>query len=395
MAREQDSIETELHNRLRQQEAVAELGLFALKSTALDELLNKAVRTISGILDTELCKVLEFQADGKALVLRAGVGWDAGLVGQATVGADRDSQAGYTVLVNAPVIVADLNTETRFTGPALLTNHGVVSGLSVVIHGDQHPFGVLGTHTRQRRVFSKDDASFVQSVANVLAGFIQRRRVETQYRQLVESVEDFALLTLDRSGRVITWNRGAERLSGFTAAEMIGQSITSLYDPEEAASGKPAQDLAEAAASGKIEHEGWRRRCDGSRFLASCLTVALKDETGKLCGYSRIVRDVTAQRREEESLRSIVGHSVDAIFTINEQGIIQSSGGAVQKIFDHCCCDLVGQNISILMPSPQQGEHDSYLRNYLRTGVAKIIGSVREVTAARKDGPAIPLDLVV
>lgn len=395
MSHGQGRIEIELHNRLRQQEAVAELGLFALKSADLQELLKNVVQTVARVLDTELCKVLELQPDGKSLLLRAGVGWKEGLVGHATVATEVDSQAGFTLLSNEPVIVADLQTESRFRGPSLLQEHGVVSGLSVVIHGDKWPFGVLGAHTRQARAFSRDDASFVQSVANILGGFIERRRVHMLYRQLVESVEDYAILTLNPAGLVTTWNIGAERLSGFRSDQMIGRPVASFYPPDEAAAGKPEQELTEAVAQGRIEHEGWRLRHDGTRFFARCSTIALKDERGILCGFSRVVRDITAQRREEESLRSVVDHSVDAIFTIDEQGLIQSCGGAVQRIFGHCCCDLVGQNINLLMPEPLRNEHGGYLRNYLRTGFARIMGSVREVTGIRKDGVPIPLEIVI
>lgn len=384
-----------LRGRLRQQQAVAELGLFAFKTDDLDALLHKSVETVGIVLDNEYCKVLELQPDGDSLLLRAGIGWHEGVVGHAIVPSGPGSQAGYTLLSDQPVIVADLRTETRFTGPQLLFDHGIVSGVSVVIPGAERPFGVLGTHTRQRRDFSQDDVNFLQSVANMLASFVERRRIETQYRQLVESIEDYAIVTLDPRGAVKTWNRGAERMTGFQAADVIGQSIAFFYPPEEVASGRPAQDLADALKKGKTEHEGWRLRHDGSRLLANCITIPLKDRAGKTYGFSSVVRDITATRREEESLRSVVNHSVDAIFTIDERGIIQSCGGAVQSIFGYSCSEVIGKSVNMLMPEPVRSQHDNYLMNYLRTGISKIIGTVREVVGVRKDSSLVPLELAV
>jgi two-component system nitrate/nitrite response regulator NarL len=106
------------------------------------------------------------------------VGWEEGLVGNATVGAGNDSQAGYTLLSEEPVIVEDLGAEQRFSGPPLLHEHGVVSGMSVIIHGRDGPFGVLGVHTKNRRRFTEDDVNFLQTVANVLCTAIERKETE-------------------------------------------------------------------------------------------------------------------------------------------------------------------------------------------------------------------------
>jgi len=175
----------------------------------------------------------------------------------------------------------------------------------------------------------------------------------------------------------------------------MGRSFSSFYTPEDVAQGKPAQELRETADTGRSCHEGWRVRKDGSRFLARCHTFAIRCEWGKLVGFARVCQDVTAQRREQVSLRSVVDHSVDVIFTIDQHGTIQSCGGPVQKMFGHKCSDLVGRNISVIMPEPLRSEHDSYLASYLRTGVAGIMGTVREVTGLRSDGSAVPLEIVV
>lgn len=177
------SVEESLAVRARQQAAVAELGIYALKTNDLQAVMNRSVQVVATMLETELTKVLELEATGE-LRLCAGIGWREELLGRARVGAGLDSQAGYTLSSREPVIVHDLRAESRFSGPPLLHEHGVVSGLSVIIHGGDGAlaWGVFGAHTRRRRTFSQDDVSFVQSVANVLASAIGRRRAEEQLR---------------------------------------------------------------------------------------------------------------------------------------------------------------------------------------------------------------------
>ena len=114
--------------------------------------------------------MLQFVENPDLLELKAGVGWQPGLVGEAKVGIDRDSQAGYTLTVNETVIVTDLDTETRFSGPPLLRQHKVRSGMSVVIAGTgRQAFGVLGVHVPHLRQFNEADANFLQAVANVIS----------------------------------------------------------------------------------------------------------------------------------------------------------------------------------------------------------------------------------
>ena len=175
--------EEELHARARQQAAVVQLGHKALSGVSMPVLMDEAVNLVGQTLNVEFCKVLELLPDGDALLLRAGVGWKKGLVGKATVPTAVKSQAGYTLLSSGPVVVEDLCTETRFSGPPLLKDHDVVSGLSVMIHGQKQPFGVLGAHTTRHRRFTPGDANFVQAVANVLADAIERRRADDALRE--------------------------------------------------------------------------------------------------------------------------------------------------------------------------------------------------------------------
>lgn len=184
--------EADLRNRAHQQAVVAELGQQALASTELTALMDKAVAAVAGVLAVEYCKVLELLPDGKVMLLRAGVGWKEGLVGTATVQTGVESQAGFTLMSQEPVVVEDLRFERRFSGPPLLHDHHVVSGLSVLIGNPEKPYGVLGAHTTRKRHFTSDDVNFLQAVANLLAAAVNRTRAEEEIVRGSERMKVFA-----------------------------------------------------------------------------------------------------------------------------------------------------------------------------------------------------------
>jgi PAS domain S-box-containing protein len=175
--------ERDLRRRVEQQAVVTRLGKRALGDPPLDELMAEAARLVSEALEADFCKVLDLDEEGEELLLRQGIGWRDGLVGTETVSAHADdSQAAYTLSTNEPVVVADLETETRFSGPDLLTSHGVASGISTVIGPEDDPWGILGVHDTDERTFTEQDVNFIQSVANVLGTAIRRYQDEQELR---------------------------------------------------------------------------------------------------------------------------------------------------------------------------------------------------------------------
>jgi PAS domain S-box-containing protein len=169
-----------LDARARQHNAVAELSQRALEGRDLASLLSDAVSLVPRILGVEFCKILELLPSGAGLLLRAGAGWREGCVGHARLPIGVESHGGFTLLSSSPVIVEDFQTETRFSAPPLFLEHGIRSGISVIIHGRGKPYGVLGAHSVKQRKFSGDDVHFLQSVANVLAAVIERRELEEE-----------------------------------------------------------------------------------------------------------------------------------------------------------------------------------------------------------------------
>ncbi len=186
---ERNRMESELEMRVRQQDVIAYLGHKALAGKNSLEFMNEVVIKVAETLNNEYCKILKLLPDEKQLLLLTGVGWKDKIVGHTKIHTGIDTQAGYTLNSNKPVIVDDLKTEKRFTGHQLLHDHNVVSGLSIVIKGQDGPWGTLSTHTTKRITFSKDDVNFLHSVANLLASTLARRKSEEQLIEKTNEVE--------------------------------------------------------------------------------------------------------------------------------------------------------------------------------------------------------------
>jgi two-component system, LuxR family, sensor kinase FixL len=217
---------------------------------------------------------------------------------------------------------------------------------------------------------------------------------------IVESSDD-AIIGKDLDGRILTWNRGAERLYGYTAEEVTGRSIELLF-PEDRLD-ELDEILARSRSGQRVQHhETVRRRKDGQLVDISLTVSPISDATGRIVGASTIARDITARKRAELALRaseqrwrSVVESAVDGIVVIDARGHIEAFNPAAERLFGYREQEVVGQNVNVLMPAPYHEEHDGYLARYLATGVQRIIGIGREVTGRRRDGSTFPLHLSV
>jgi PAS domain S-box-containing protein len=138
------------------------------------------------------------------------------------------------------------------------------------------------------------------------------RESEERFRLLVESCKDYAIFRLDTEGRVATWNKGAERIKGYRAGEIVGHHFSRFYLPEEVRAGKPARELEVAAAEGRFEDEGFRVRKDGTLFWANVVITALRDEAGALQGFGKVTRDLTERKRGEERAQKLAAEQAAA-----------------------------------------------------------------------------------
>ncbi|MGB6200556.1 MAG: PAS domain S-box protein [Candidatus Acidiferrales bacterium] len=157
--------------------------------------------------------------------------------------------------------------------------------------------GLLTEDERTRAIARLEQKTHALEVKSAL------QRSEERFQLLVESVQDYAIFMLDPDGRVATWNAGAERIKGYADSEIIGEHFSIFYPQEDIDSRKPQRELEIAVSEGRCEDEGWRLRKDGSRFWANVIITALRDETGKICGFSKVTRDFTERMQAHESLR--------------------------------------------------------------------------------------------
>jgi two-component sensor histidine kinase len=175
-----------LRLRVRQQEILADYGVMALKGTPFQELLDHAARLVVEGLRAEFAKVLKYLPDENRFLVSAGVGWGPDVVGQATLGADLASPAGYALRTGKPVISNHLENEERFRTPELLVQYGIRRAMNVILQGDGTPYGVLEVDSRSEGEFTQSDIVFLQGVANILGMAIERQRIEGNLRQALD-----------------------------------------------------------------------------------------------------------------------------------------------------------------------------------------------------------------
>ena len=235
------SLETELRSRIRQQEALAQLGERALAEPDLERLLNDAVSTVAVTLSVDFVKVLELLPGNTELVLRAGFGWNKDLVGSILTTTSANSYARYTLDSAVPVATDDYAQEKRFEIASYLKDHKCVSGLSVVIAGrDGRAYGILGVCALLKRTFGEHDQSFLASAANILAGAIQRRQLEQRHELMI------------RDMRHRTGNLFSQLLALFSQTARNSRSIADLSSKYQ------ARVLALANAHRLITESGWK-----------------------------------------------------------------------------------------------------------------------------------------
>lgn len=248
---------------------------------------------------------------------------------------------------------------------------------------------------------------------DITAESVAHRRTQQslgeQQARLLDHTFD-PILTWDMDERISYWNAGAERLYGYSAEEAVGRTcrellgtvyLSGLQDPLATTKDRIENPLAALLREGHWEGE-LRHRTKSGVWLTVDSRRGVVHNAPDAPQVFEAIRDVTVHRQAEASIhdalerfRGVVNQAADGIITIDERGTIEMSNPALTRIFGYESAELLGQNVSMLMPQPFRDAHDGYLANYLRTGEAKVIGLGREVRGRRKDGSEFPLELTV
>ncbi|MFN4283168.1 MAG: PAS domain S-box protein [Alphaproteobacteria bacterium] len=214
---------------------------------------------------------------------------------------------------------------------------------------------------------------------------------ENRYRLLVEAIRDYAVYMLDPQGLVTSWNSGAQRFKGYTAAEIIGQHFSQFYTPEDRAAGLPQRALETSLREGKFESEGWRLRKDGTRFWTHVVIDPIRAPDGAHLGFAKITRDLSdrkmqdeALRRSEEQFRILVQGVTDyAIYFLSPEGLVTNWNAGAERIKGYAPQEIVGRHFSTFYTEEERaaGEPVRALRVALAEGRIE-----REGWRVRKDG---------
>ncbi len=177
---------------------------------------------------------------------------------------------------------------------------------------------------------------------------------ERKFRLLVDAIKDCAIYMLDPSGVIVNWNAGAERLKGYSAAEIVGQHFSKFYTREDRMAGLPARVLEAAARDDHYEAEGWRVRKDGGRFWAAVAIDAIRDENNELIGFAKITRDITERQVAQQTLRetarqfrTLIGGVTDyALFMLDPNGLVVNWNSGAERIKGYSADEIIGQHFS-------------------------------------------------
>ena len=227
----------------------------------------------------------------------------------------------------------------------------------------EHDFPDLGRKVMllNARRLRQDDSELIllaiEDVTERRRAEAERRELETRFTSLVKSIKDHAIFTLDPAGRVTSWNIAAEHILGYTEAEVLGRDFAIIFTPEDRQQGVPEAELRAAREHGRAEDERWHLRKGGERFWALGIVSAVHDANGRLTGFSKILRDMTASkaaeqalRRSEERYRQIVESANSAVIRWRRDGTITFFNEYAQRFFGWPADEVIGRHIGILLP---------------------------------------------
>jgi GAF domain-containing protein len=286
-----------LKQRIRQQEILAALGVVALQGANFEELLADTAHMTADGLNAEFCKVLEYIPDENRLLVRAGVGWDPGVVGVASIGADLESPAGFALHTGKSVISNHLENEERFRTPEILRQHGIHRAMNVILQGDGKPFGVLEVDSRSDGQFVEQDLAFLQGAANILGMAIERERRE---RRLTAALERQQALLKEVNHRI--------KNSLTIVASLLSLQASQVGDPGLTAH---LEEAARRVAAVARAHDQLYRSPDVERMDLGLYIEGLCQEVDASVAHCEV------RTTAEHGIEILTDHAISAALIVN------------------------------------------------------------------------------
>ena len=289
-----------------------EFGTRMLAITELQPLLEEVLTASIALQSADFGTIQLYKPKSQALEIVAHRGFQQDFLDQFSGVLESEAACGRALSRGERVIIEDVLTDADFEPHrpiAASAGFRAVQSTPLFTRNGE-PLGMISTHFRKPQRPSERDLQLTDLYARQAAEMIERKQwnaalteSEERFRHLIEAVRDHAIFMLDSGGRVTTWNRGAERITGYRAQEILGQHSSLFYEQGDVELKKHDQALNVAATEGRFEDEGWRVRKDGSRFWANVVLTGVKDDTGGLQGFGTVIRDLAERKRAEEELR--------------------------------------------------------------------------------------------
>lgn len=211
---------------------------------------------------------------------------------------------------------------------------------------------------------------------------------------MVDAITDYAIIQLDAIGDVIRWCPGAEAMTGYTVADVLDQSVSVLYTEEDRVSARAERELDAARDSGRIEFEGWRVRKDGRRFRAAVALAVIKDDAGTITGFTKVMRDVTAEHQRAETMfHALLESAPEAMIIVGPDGRIILANAQTDQLFGYPREDLLGNEIEILIPPRLRGAHERHRAGFFDKPGPRRMGAGLQLWGLRRDGTVFPVDV--
>jgi PAS domain S-box-containing protein len=221
------------------------------------------------------------------------------------------------------------------------------------------------------------------------------RESEDRLRLVLQSNVTEALYLLDPNGTIESWNAGAERIKGYTPAEVIGRNFAMFFTPEDVARGEPARVLAIARDKGHFAAEAWRVRKNGVHFLASVALDAIRREDGTLRGFVKVTLDITNRRIEQEQRAILVEAAPNGLMIVDEVGVITLANSQVEQIFGYPSGTLVGQPVEILVPTELRASHATH-RSAFTSGRSDLgMAPGRQFAGRKRDDGEVLIEIML